>query len=550
METCSEVSQQLPEKLAVLGLGVLAAGCNSSSGGGGGGGPSSTVPLPTLPAAPSSVADAPEAARFLTRTTFGATEDEVEQLLASGYEQWFAQQVQAPPGRHSEFIDDNTKDGKRLVNWWKIALWGGDQLRQRVAFALSQIFVVSSREVNKTRGLASYYDMLVQHAFGDFRTLLEGVTLHPVMGTYLSHIRNEKPDPQNNVRPDENFAREAMQLFTIGLVELERDGTVKLSGGQPIPSYDQEVIEGFSRVFTGWHFAGKASWNDQNKDWHNPMEPFEDHHDTDAKLLFPGLTLAAGQTAEEDLQQALDALYLHPNVAPFICKQLIQRLITSNPSPAYVDRVASVFEQDEFGDRGNLLAVVRAILFDSEAIQGTAGNPQFGKLKEPILRKTAFWRAFRASGDPQAWPYESPERDYGQAPLRSPSVFNFYRPDFQQPGAIASAGLSSPEFTILDATYTTRTTNRFFSDTFWNHHGASNPGNVRIDISRERGLADDPPALVEHLNQLLLAGSMSSAMRATVEALVVDTSDNDDGTRRALEAIYIVAGSPQFAVQK
>ncbi len=532
--------------LLAAGVGALIAGCNSGSGGGGSSGP--TVPVPLTPAAPTTIADETEAALFLNRGTFGSTEEDVERLMQTGYEQWFYEQVAAPASSHQHHLQD--KDGKRIANWWRVALWGPDQLRQRVAFALSQIFVVSQREVNEAQGLASYYDMLVEHAFGNFRDLLEDVTLHPVMGTYLSHIRNEKADPSKNIRPDENYAREAMQLFTIGLIELELDGTPKLQNGQPIPTYDQATIEGFAAVYTGWNFAGRTRWWENIKDWVHPMEPFESYHDTDPKELFPGVILPGGQTAEEDLQQALDILFQHPNVAPFIGKQLIQRLVTSNPSPAYVQRVAEVFEQDEFGDRGNLLAVVRAILFDPEALQGTAGDPSFGKLKEPLLRQTGFWRALRATGDPQNGHYERPENDYGQAPLRSPSVFNFFRPDFSQPGDLASAGLASPEFTLLDATYTTRTTNRFWYDVFRNYHGASNPDDVRIDISREKALADDPAALTEHLNQLLLAGRMSASMRATVESLITDTSDSDDGTKRALEAIYIVVSSPQFAVQQ
>ena len=270
-----------------------------------------------------------------------------------------------------------------MEKWFDNTLNGSDQLRQRVAWALSQIFVVSQVGAlqNLPNATADFYDMLARDAFGDYRKLLEDVTLHPAMGVYLSMLGNQKAVAGTNLRPDENYAREVMQLMSIGLVELNIDGSVKLDGGgQPVPTYDQSIIEGFARVFTGWNWSCQSTL--PNCTFTNvrpqlapvagynqvlPMKLFAAQHETGTKKLLSGLTLPAGQTGEKDLQDALDNIAAHPNVAPFLSKQLIQKLVTSNPSAAYVQRVAQVFNNDGTGRRGNLGAVVRAILMDAEA---------------------------------------------------------------------------------------------------------------------------------------------------------------------------------------
>ena len=544
------------DALLVAGAGLAYAGCSSGGGGGGGGGGVAagfSGVIPATPAAPST-ATSESASRFLQQSTFGPTIDEIDTVVRLGFEEWFTRQVRT--GRHVHLALTGPDDRDYRVNaWWRIALTGQDQLRQRMAWALSQIFVTSDADIDEPRGLANYYDLLCEHAFGNYRDLLEAVSLSPVMGTYLSSVRNEKPDAARNIRPDENYAREVMQLFSVGLIELNIDGTPRLSGTSEIPTYTQADIEGLAHVFTGWNYAGLLTWRQGgNKDFIRPMQAFEDFHDTDAKTIIGGVTLPAGRTAYQDLTLALDTLFNHANVGPFIANRLILRLTTSNPTAAYVGRVAAIFNNDGTGVRGNLLAVLRAILFDTEAVNGYANNPTtFGKLKEPLLRQTAIWRAFKSTPNTfLRYEYARIERDFGQAPMRSPSVFNFYPPDYSQPGAVSGGGLASPEFALLNSTFITETTNRFFSDVIYRYQGASNLAGdvVRINITYERTLADTPAALVDHLDLLLLAGQMSAAMKASVVSLVTDTDDSDDGSRRVVEAIYIIVTSPEFAIQR
>ncbi len=543
------------DALLVAGAGLAYAGCSDGGDGKGSGGIVAGYfgVIPSSPAAPAT-ATPESASRFLQQATFGPTTDEIDKIVSGGFEAWFSFQVRT--GRYLHLARTAVDDRDYRVNaWWQVCVNGTDQLRQRMAFALSQIFVTSDADIDEPRGLAAFYDLLCEHAFGNYRDLLEAVTLSPVMGTYLSMVRNEKPDLARNIRPDENYAREIMQLFSVGLIELNTDGTPRLNVAAEIPTYTQEDIEGLAHVFTGWNYAGLLTWNQRNNQSFNlPMIPFEAFHDTDPKAIIGGVTLPAGRTAYQDLSLALDTLFNHPNVGPFISNRLILRLTTSNPTPAYVGRVAAIFNNDGQGTRGNLLAVLRAILFDPEAINGYANNPTtFGKLKEPLLRQTAIWRAFKST--PNTFlrsEYARIERDFGQAPMRSPSVFNFYPPEYSQPGAIANGGLASPEFALLNSTFITETTNRFFSDVIYRYQGASNLGAdiVRIDITFEKTLAGDPAALVDHLDLLLVAGQMSAAMKASVVSLVTDTSFTDDGERRVVEAIYIIVTSPEFAIQR
>ena len=541
----------IPAACAVAGLGLAASGCGGGGGSGGGGAGVAVAPLAT----------ASEAARFLTQATFGPTTAEIERLTATGYEAWLQEQMQLPRSSHLSYVDGfglgpEPPQQHRIDGWWQIAVTGPDQLRQRVAFALSQILVVSEVDLagsQNTRGLANYYDLLARHAFGNYRELIEEVSLSPVMGVYLSHVRNEKAQPDRNIRPDENYARELMQLFSIGLVELNRDGTVRLDAqGAPIPTYSQEIIEGYAAVFTGWTYAQAPSWRNPVRNMLDPMEPFEEFHDTGQKQLLRGILAPPGGTAREDLRIALDSLFGHPNLPPFICKQLIQRLVTSNPSPAYVERVVRVFEDDGTGERGDLGAVVRAILLDDEARRGHTSAPaRFGKLREPLLRVTALWRAFGARSPSGFFVYSNPERDLAQAPLRSPSVFNFYRPDFAPAGEVSDQGLVGPELQITNESSLTSSTNRMFTNVFnrWLGGTGGGVGDPLIDVARARELAGDATALVDHLDLLLLAGQMSPGLRGTLTRHIQATPQGD-GTQRALEAIWLIVTSPEFALQR
>ena len=537
----------------VVAAGLSAAGCGGG-GSGGGGAPSSGISLPSQPAAPA-VSDDSEAARFLVQASFGPTDEEITQVARDGYDAWLAEQFHQPVSRQTDRTGGRASE-ERIEAWWFNAIQGPDQLRQRVAFALSQIFVVSEVDLSgqeRNVGLASYYDMLADGAFGTYRELLERVTLHPIMGEYLSMVRNEKPDAARNIRPDENYAREVMQLFSLGLVELTLDGTVRNASQGGVPTYSQEDIEGLAHVFTGWNYAGSPSWRSSHRDYINPMEPNEDFHDEGTKIIVGGATIPNGGTARVDLGLALDALERHPNVAPFMSEQLIKRLVTSNPSRAYVQRVAQIWLADERGIRGNLASVTRAILLDAEAREGhRTGGAAFGKLKEPLLRQTALWRAMGARSSTGRYPFSRPERDFAQAPLRAPSVFNFYRPDFRQPGDLASAQLDSPEFAILTESVVVSTTNRLYSNVFSNHSDASNrgPESVLLQLEPAKAFAADPRALVGFLNRVLMAGQMSSAMRTSLIDYLIPIDVADGGTDRVLEAVYLIVSSPEFALQR
>jgi uncharacterized protein (DUF1800 family) len=515
------------------------------------------------PAAPASDA---EAARFLNQATFGATPAAIAELRALGYRAWIERQLALPMSRSLPYVrahpaEPDYAPNPRLEAWYLNAVEGDDQLRQRMAFALSEIFVVSDRAdilYFEAQAMAQYYDLLSSHAFGNFRALLEAVTLHPVMGAYLSMLGNRGPAP--GIRPDENYAREILQLFSIGLWQLNPDGSYRLdAAGARIPTYDQDVIRGFAHALTGWNFADcdleALGWEGctYSYNWLLRMQAYPDFHDVGEKRLLDGVRLPPGRSAQQDLSDALDLIAAHPNVGPFISRQLIQRLVTSNPSPAYVARIARVFADNGAGTRGDLGAVARAILLDPEARYGERVSPQrFGKAREPLLKLTHIWRAFHgraASGRYAEW---YPEYALGQAPLRAPSVFNFFQPGFAPLGPIADAGLVAPEFQIFTTALVTSISNDMLTRSFYYVRGIDDPDPdwVLIDVTREAALAADPPALADHLDVLLLGGAMSPTLRRELIALVNDTWDGDAGRWRALEALNLVLRSPDFAVQR
>ena len=531
--------------VAVFATTLLIAAC-------GGGGSDPYPPGTDLPA------DEAAAVRFLTQASFGADDASIERLQYLGYETWLREQQELPVSLHRPDLEARVASGEAVFQshrqnmWWRRALTARDQLRQRMAFALSEIFVVSDRGSgleNDVIGLATYYDMLLEHAFGNYRDLLAAVTLSPQMGIYLSHLRNRKPDPARNIRPDENYAREVMQLFSIGLVELEQDGSVRLDGqGQPIPTYDQDDIVALAHVFTGWNYAGAISWNNYTAN-PRPMEPFEAFHDQQQKTVL-GSVFPAGRSAQQELDQALDLLAAHPNTGPFLGKQLIQRFVTSNPSPAYVARIAAVWADDGAGVRGNLGAVLRAVLLDDEAKNGpTLAATTFGKVREPLLLQSALWRALRARCPDQSYTFANPENVFGQAALRSSTVFNFFRPDHAPQGEIADANLLSPEFEILGHTTVTSTVNQIYTSVFNRRLGAAGTqqNQILIDPSVEVELAADPTALVDHLDRRLLGGGMPTNLRSV---LLAHLAGESDPLQRALDAIYLIATSPQFFVQR
>ncbi|MEO6597851.1 MAG: DUF1800 family protein [Planctomycetota bacterium] len=482
--------------------------------------------------------------RFLTQATFGPDPAGLTRLLQVGYPAWLADQIAMPPTLHRPALQDlgQAQPSDRQAIWWERVLTAPDQLRQRVAFALSEILVVSDVAdalVGDVCGVAEYYDILVRGAFGTYRELLEHVTLSPIMGRYLSHLRNARPDPIANTRPDENYAREIMQLFSVGLWELDQNGQRMLdNAGQPIPTYHQPDIVALANVFTGWNYHGAFGWFDYNANY-LPMEPWEAFHDQQAKLVL-GEPFPAGQLTTPELVHALDTITEHLNVGPFLGRQLIQRLVTSNPSPAYVGRVAAVWADDGAGVRGNLGAVVSAILLDPEARTGHLTNPDFGKIREPLLMQTALWRAFGATTPSGAYTFTNPDYVFAQAALRARTVFNFFRPDYAPPGPITQAGLHAPEAQILDHSTAITTVNRWYSVAF-------EQGSINIDLTLLTAFATDINGLLDYLDAALLMGSMSGSLRSILTSHLQQISNPD---LRAMDAIYLVAASPEFFVQR
>ncbi len=582
---------------------LTACGGGGSDGNGSGPAPPTATPPPAAPPPPPPAAvSKADAYRFLNQATFGATEAEATRLIALGdssnaYSRWLDAELAKPASRLLPYVEQgyatlsqnqNFNIGQvnapRVEKWFENALIGDDQLRQRVAFALSQIFVVSQIGAlqNLPFATADFYDMLTRDAFGDFRQLLEDVTLHPAMGVYLSMLGNQRAIAGTNLRPDENYARELMQLFAIGLVELNLDGSVRTDAqGQPLPTYDQEVIEGFARVFTGWRWD--CPTNVPNCTFNNaraqitpvagynqikPMRLYSAQHETGTKrvLTYPGValpnaTIPANQTGEQDLRDALDNIFNHPTVAPFIARQLIQKLVTSNPSPAYVQRVATRFNNDGTGRRGNLAAVVYAVLLDTEA-RGAPAAATAGKVKEPLLRLTQFWRAYNARSASGVFATQAPNfaggvsAVFGQGPSQSPSVFNFFSPFYAPPGEISNQNLVAPELQLATEFLNTQVTNFFWRQAllYTTRQANLNPNQMFIDTAQELAVVADSAALVDRVAERLLggAGQMSATLRTEARAQVDRTPSSTAGNvnTRIADAVYFVVTSPEFVLQR
>ena len=561
-----------------------------------------------------------EAHRFLIQTTFGPTEADIQRLLEygyspNGYERWIDAEIAKSPSlmlpplialvpADKRNMGASQLQTDRVDLWFRKVMTGDDQLRQRVAWALSQIMVVSDSGalLEFPFAIADFNDMLARNSFGSFRKLLEDVTLHPAMGLYLSMLGNQRAVPGTNLRPDENYAREMMQLFSIGLVELNLDGSVRRdANNDPIPTYNQEIIGGFARVFTGWGWGcpgyvvnsgrtcnqndwrGFDPWPVPNFNSAKPMELYPEFHETGTKrvLSYPGAALTGGmipanQGGTKDLKDALDNVFNHPNVGPFISKQLIRKLVTSNPSPAYVRRVAEKFNDDGRGMRGNLEVVIKAILLDPEAREVSSSDTA-GKVKEPLLRLTQLWRAYDAkspSGKITTSPFccpvsgSSPIHIFGQSPGQSPSVFNFFSPAYAPPGEIAQAGLVAPELQLANENLHTQMGWFFHTQSTYRTNRNSNnqdPNSMFINIDEEMKLADDVDALIDRVADKLLGSptAMSPALREQTRKQLrrweIDQtfSNTNRGVHfnnmrqsRVSDAIYLILMSPDFAVQR
>lgn len=512
------------------------------------------------------------ASQFLGQATFGPNYAAIDELAGMGKAAWLDAQFAKPQVLHRAYVRGiaNGLAPGALLNpnqfyesFWRQAVRGEDQLRQRVTYALSQIFVVSfvdSNLYNRAAGMSDYYDTLGRYAFGNFRDLLQAVALHPMMGIYLSHLHNQKEDGTRV--PDENFAREIMQLMSIGLYQLNQDGTVKTSQGTPIETYTHDDVAGLAKVFTGWSWAGPDKSNqrfygwtaDAARDW-NPMQMYPAFHSTSSKSFLGVTTNGSG---EADLKVALDTLFNHPNVGPFISRQLIQRLVSSNPSAAYVGRVAAAFANNGSGVRGDMRAVIRAILTDTEAADN--GHPK--KLREPVLRLANWMRAFNAWSRSSRFlmsNMDDPLTGFGQTPLRSPSVFNFYRPSYTPPNStLSTAGMAAPEMQITGEPSVTGYLNCLQIAI---ESGAGTDLDIQVNYNDELALSRTPAELVDRVQLLLMGGTMSTTLRNqiisavnTVNLPVANSTNstqvNNGRKNRVYMAVYLTMVSPEYIAQR
>lgn len=558
---------------------------------------------PDPPASPASSTDPAEVARFLTQATFGPSESEISAIQSNTFESWINEQMTIPPTYHLPYVEERrtellARDGNdgwqstRQEAWWQHSLRAPDQLRQRMAWALSQIFVISQFGALDSDhvGTTIYYDTLIEEAFGNYRDLLEKVTLSPMMGIYLSMMRNQKPNPITGHEPDENYAREVMQLFSIGLTQMHTDGTYKLDvNGMPMATYSQDDIVGLAHIFTGWsvHYdlENPPTWSGGNiadpSDWFfwgwdplRPMSHYDEFHDQETRTIVGNTVILAGTNGIERFQLALDALFHHPNVGPFMARQLIQRFVTSNPSPGYIHRVATVFNDNGNGVRGDLGATIKAVLLDYEA-RGTEvrDSISYGKPIEPVMRMTRMLRfcppvpPFAENADERLFinfQWSLPE----QAPLFASSVFNFYQPGYRQPGIIARSGLLSPEFQIFAETTAIREANMHYSSINW---GIWTPEPIStnenavlrltttplVSILQTPGLTalEAQSMLIDHLDERLLFGDMSPQLRASIQSAFSALPGSYTYTDyyqdiRVRMALYLIYNSPEFLVQR
>jgi len=520
-----------------------------------------------------------EVSRFLNQATFGASYEEIEAMALSGisFGDWIDAQMALPVTTMTQAIEeesaflspahyDPTNPNGPSVQpqsffrnaFWRAALTGDDQLRQRVAFALSEILVISGKGADIVRNVpdaaATYYDHLIDRAFGNYADLLEDVTMNVSMGLYLGHLNNRKAIPELGIFPDENYAREVMQLFSIGLWELNRDGTHRLdSAGNSIPSYTNYHIEELAKVMTGFNWGGTLSF--EHYVW-NPtlrMTIWASQHDPGEKFLVNGGTIPAGQEPIEDVRDALDNLARHPNTGPFIGRQLIQRFVTSNPSPEYIRRVANAYYDNGSGEAADLGAVIRAILLDPEARSARGiTDDKHGKMREPYITYVHLARAFDFSNPEGAHLVYTIYANslLGQNPLDAQTVFNFFLPDYQPPGELAEAGMYAPEFQIYNSLIAAEWPNTIRRAI---RRGiASNPPSdartLKPDYSDELALvqAGDTQGLIDRLDMIFTYGTLSAGSREVIRSSVEDWTITDE--EKLWIAIYLVMTSPEYVI--
>jgi uncharacterized protein (DUF1800 family) len=519
---------------------------------------------PSINAVLSSPAAITAAARLLDQATFGPTLTDIQHVERVGLTGYLNEQFNTAPTTLALIAaTPPTPCATNLVpclqsEWWQATLTAPDQLRQRVAFALAEMFVISTNSVN-SRAVVAFQNTLVNDAFGNFSTIMHDVTLSPGMGAYLNMLNSNKPGTVNGVVQiaNENYARELMQLFSMGLNLLNPDGTSQLdSSGNPIPTYTQAQVQAFARAYTGWTYATSSggsptSFPNGTANYTMPMAAVESAHDTGSKTLLNGTTLPASQTAEQDLAGALQNIFNHPNVGPFVCRQLIQHLVASNPSPAYVSRVAAVFANDGNNVRGNMQAVITAILTDQEARAGdTDANAPGGHLREPVLWFTDLLRGLSftnndvtAGNDVVANASYNSLSNYSsnlsQKPYASGSVFNFFPPNYVIPGTTSNA----PEFSLEN------TASAVLRLSLANSVVYNSISGFKVDLSATSSLgtmASNPGNLVDTLGMIFMHGQMPSDMRTSIVNSITPLTDIG---QRVRVATYLVVTSSQYKIE-
>jgi uncharacterized protein (DUF1800 family) len=569
---------------------------------------------PTLPPV-AVINDKLDAVRLLKQATFGPTSQAVTNILEQGAETWFNEQTSMTPWTWVKLRERvGTEEGDPVDagngREWIFELFtetaqnAPDQLRQRVIYILSQLFVVSKQTDlgHRDNAFTTYWDTMGQHAFGNFRDLLKAVTLHPTMGHYLNMMSNQKADPENNIRPDENFAREVMQLFTIGLKELNQDGTVKFdNNGEPLETYNSETVRQYAAALTGWYYdTGEVVPEGENSIFGcsvhcwpievsgRPMIAHNYYHQKTEKQLLRNYYIPPGQSAEEDLETVIDSLFYHPNLAPFFAQHLIRQMVTSNPTPEYVGRVSAVFNNNGNGIRGDIKATVKAVLFDVEARKPEqTTNTLYGKVKEPLLKATHVNRLFNVSylakiqldpdnlWGPNKWLRFN--HDPSQVALDAESVFNFFRPDFSPLGSISEMGYVAPEMQITTEDSVVNDMEMFrpmrskeLNEYDIKFHGRSEYAHtIGYDFTELDAIWEESgyTGVIDFLDIYMTAGRMSDEYKAILLSLPTlgkydgagdgqpspfDENFTDQLERHLLliDLIYIVMTTPEFSVQK
>jgi len=551
-------------------LGITACG-------GGSGGNNAPNGIPPDPSLATFIATEEGASRFLARASFGGSTQNIENLVGGDAAEWLSIEFNKSPTLYLDrVLQARDSDGdfpSRAPSdlYWQATIGSNDQLRQRMVFALSQILVISHDVNNREDSFAAYMDVLSRNAFGNYRDLLEEVTYSPIMAESLTYLRNRKGNPNTGRMPDENYAREVMQLMSIGLLELNPDATLRLdTNGMPIETYSIDDVVGLARVFTGLSFDGGQSFFQRPgvNDRYRPLILFPNEHSALEKS-FLGTTIAAETSGEESIDMTLDTLFAHPNVAPFISRLLIQRFTASSPNPAYVGRVAAAFELGQFTapngrvfgtrSRGDLAATLAAILLDPAFFSGASTqNDNFIKVREPVLRFVHWARAFGINANDV--PNESrlnntsdPAQRLGQHPFRAPSVFNFYSPGYIAPGTeTGQNNLTAPEFQIANTSSLTGYIN-FMTDYVFDRTPSGGTESFTPNYNAQLALADTPQALVDNLALLLTGNRMSTITRSEIINTLNATpirqgSEDDDRLRRVEVAVIMALASPAYAV--